>query len=58
MNVSDVFIVDALRTPVGSSHRNLKSFTAVDLGAAVAKEILSRVTKGEDVGTLFMPDRE
>ncbi|HOD12074.1 MAG TPA: thiolase family protein [Candidatus Omnitrophota bacterium] len=39
---SDVFIVDGLRTPIGSSHKSLKDFSAADLAASVLKEFIHR----------------
>jgi len=38
----DVYIVDAVRTPVGSTFKSLKSFSASGLVAIVLKEIITR----------------
>ena len=38
----DVFILSAVRTPIGKFGGSLASFTAVDLGVVAAKEALSR----------------
>lgn len=38
----NVYIVDALRTPIGSSHKSLKSFSAADLAALIFKELIRR----------------
>ncbi len=40
--VKDVWIVEALRTPIGASLRSLKDCSAAELGAVVIKEILKR----------------
>jgi acetyl-CoA C-acetyltransferase len=40
--VHDVFILSAVRTPIGKFGGSLASFTAVDLGVVAAKEALSR----------------
>ncbi len=38
----DIYIIEALRTPVGSSLKSLKSFSAAHLASAVIKEFLHR----------------
>ena len=38
----DIYIVEALRTPVGSSLKSLKGFSAAYLASAVIKELLAR----------------
>lgn len=37
---NSVYIVDGLRTPIGSPHRSLKNFTATQLASEVIKEII------------------
>jgi acetyl-CoA C-acetyltransferase len=38
----DIYIIEALRTPVGSSLKSLKSFSAAYLASVVIKELLAR----------------
>jgi len=38
----DIYIIEALRTPVGSSLKSLKSFSAAYLASVVIKELISR----------------
>jgi acetyl-CoA C-acetyltransferase len=42
MNMRDVVIVSAVRTPIGSFGGSLSKFTAVDLGVFAAKEAIKR----------------
>ena len=37
-----IYIIEALRTVVGSPYKSLKSYTAVDLGAATIEAILAK----------------
>ncbi|MBO0472599.1 hydroxymethylglutaryl-CoA reductase, degradative [Enterococcus ureasiticus] len=41
----EIVIIDALRTPIGKYRGQLKSLSAVELGTAVTKELLTRNTK-------------
>jgi len=50
-----VYIVSAVRTPIGSFLGSLKNFTAPDLGGFVIKEAVKRAgIKGEDVDEAIM----
>ncbi|MFH1360644.1 MAG: thiolase family protein [Candidatus Omnitrophota bacterium] len=40
--LKEIFILDAVRTPIGSSFRSLKEKSAAQLGSVVLKEILKR----------------
>lgn len=44
----EIVIIDALRTPIGKYRGQLKSLSAVDLGTAVTKELLTRNTKAAE----------
>lgn len=44
MPQEEVFIVSAVRTPIGSFGGNLASLSAVDLGATVVREALLRIS--------------
>lgn len=53
--MKEVFIVSAVRTPMGSFGGSLKDFSASKLGAIAIKEAVSRAgIKGEDVQEVFM----
>ncbi|MGX7148981.1 hydroxymethylglutaryl-CoA reductase, degradative [Enterococcus ureasiticus] len=44
----EIVIIDALRTPIGKYRGQLKSLSAVELGTAVTKELLTRNTKAAE----------
>ena len=53
--MSDIVIVSAARTPVGSFNGSFSNITAADLGSIVIKEVLNRAKiKGEDVSEVIM----
>lgn len=53
--MSDVFVVEALRTPFGSFGGMLKDIEAPKLAAMVIKELLNRTKlKGEDIDEIIM----
>lgn len=55
MSLSDVYIVAAVRTPIGSFNGSLSKLKASDLSSIVIKEILNRSNvKGEDVDEIIM----
>ena len=55
MNGSDIVILSAARTPMGSFQGELASITAPQLGAAVIREAVSRAgLKPEDIGEAVM----
>lgn len=52
---NSIYILDALRTPVGSTFKSLKDFSAAQLGAAVIKELVRRAEiKGESVNEVIL----
>ena len=53
--MSDIVIVSAARTPVGSFNGSFSNITAADLGSIVIKEVLNRAKiRGEDVSEVIM----
>ncbi|MFP4082386.1 MAG: acetyl-CoA C-acetyltransferase [Candidatus Aminicenantes bacterium] len=51
----DVFIVSAVRTPIGNFLGSLRSFTAPELGGLAIKEVVNRAgISGEDVDEVIM----
>lgn len=47
--MKEIFVIDGVRTPIGSPYRGLKNFSAVQLAAIVIKEIASRNKLGNDL---------
>jgi acetyl-CoA C-acetyltransferase len=55
MPQSDVFLCNAVRTPIGTYNGTLKSIPAPDLGAIAVRETMKRAgLKGDDVDTVVM----
>jgi len=53
--MTNVYIVDGLRTPIGRFGRSLKDYSAADLGAYVIRELLKRVNiPKEDIDIVLM----
>lgn len=53
--MSDVFIVSAARTPIGSFNGTLSKTAAAELGAIVVKEVLHRSgTSASDVNEVIL----
>ncbi|GAB0099780.1 acetyl-CoA acetyltransferase [Sergentomyia squamirostris] len=55
MSMTNVFIVSAARTPIGSFNGCFSKLTAADLGAVAIKEVLARANvKAEDVSEVIL----
>ena len=53
--LKNIYIIDAARTPIGSTFKGLKDFSAAQLGALTIKEILKRnKIEGSSVGQVIL----